>query len=85
MSPEEPAPWSTVLKFLSKSKNNLQCVEPKGSVMCSQEPAICPFSESDKYISNLIIYYKIYFNIIFPFTPRFFQVSFHHLISSSQE
>lgn len=48
----------------SSQKNSLQFIEPEGSLLCSPEPAICPYFEPDQ--SNLQPCTQCLFNIHYP-------------------
>ena len=48
------------LETLNQSKNSLHCMKPKGSFLCSKQPATCPHTKPHKLSSCLpILLFKV--------------------------
>jgi hypothetical protein len=62
--------------FPGQPKTFLRIIETEDSLPCSQQPAGCSYSETDKYIPWPRIRFEIPFNTILPYKPR---SSMYHL------
>ena len=58
-------PWSSCSReancFLASQELSSHFVEPKGSLLCSQEPTTCPYSEPDESNPIPILFFEYRF------------------------